>query len=657
MKNSSLNKKLVINFLFVSALGMFLAGFLTYRYSYEKVYDLTISNLTNQLKSIEASIQISYNDNIIRQKIFSGKLKQQIYSRLSVDSEQLILKTVENQVTHEKIEIKVPTFLIDEKPISNDNVVDHTYETLGSTATLFVKIPQGLLRVSTTIKKKDGTRAVGTYIPLDSAVTKSIFSGQPYFGRAFVVDDWYITAYEPIFNSKNEVVGAFYVGNKETSLEQIKNYLKSQKILTTGYYFVIDDDGKMVVHPEFEGQDFLEKTDADGKFIFKEIIKNESGLIEYRWKSDGSNATDDKIAVYSSFPLMKWHIAANFKADEVKEGIAALRNVILAITAISLLVMIVFIAWFSAKLSKNLDGISSKISSATDSIKDQSQLVSNVSIKLSESSTKQSSALQETVSTLEEITATVQNNLQTTRQSRELSQEVEAITDQGFSVMKNLNSSVSKVNQLNDHTKEEIQKSYAEIESIIQLIQTIDEKSKIINDIVFQTKLLSFNASVEAARAGEHGKGFSVVAEEIGKLATMTGTSSGDIQETLVSTSQKVKEIIASSERRVIQAFELSSKEIKMCTAISDEGIKALEDIKANVSKSSLSITNLTVASEEQSNAIKNIALAIQQIDQVTYVTAELSKESQSYSQQLQDQSQDLEGAMKNLQDLVHGKK
>ena len=72
------------------------------------------------------------------------------------------------------------------------------------------------------------------------------------------------------------------------------------------------------------------------------------------------------------------------------------------------------------------------------------------------------------------------------------------------------------------------------------LISEIGNKTKVINDIVFQTKLLSFNASVEAARAGEHGKGFSVVAEEVGNLAHMSGNSAKEITQLLESSINRV---------------------------------------------------------------------------------------------------------------------
>jgi methyl-accepting chemotaxis protein len=656
MKKLSLKGRLVLNFIIIAAIGMLLAGLLSYRYSYDQVYELTIMNLESRLKSLEASIQISYDDNIERQKNLSLNIKSKVFTRLKVDQTKGEIKKIENQITKEISEEKVSQLLIDGRPISDNELVDQIHNETGSNSTLLVKVSKGFLRVSTNIKKKDGQRAVGTYIPLESPVSKELLEGKSFYGRAFVVNDWYITAYEPILNEKNEVVGAFYVGTKETSLEKLKNYIRKQTILKTGYYYILGDDGLMVSHPTLEGKNVLEEKDADGNYIFKEILKKESGIMEYHWKSASTGEIQDKISIFTYFPLMKWHIAASFNTEEVKEGVYHLRNVIVVVTFISLFIMAIFIAWYSGKISKYLDDITKKITHASGLINEQSERISDVSTKLSDSSTKQASALQETVSTLDEITATVQNNLETTRQSQELSHEVETITDHGFNVMKKLNVAVAKVDQQNHTAKEEIKKSYQDISGIIDLIHTIDEKTKIINDIVFQTKLLSFNASVEAARAGEHGKGFAVVAEEIGKLANMTGVSAIDIQSTLSDTSAKVSEIIASSEKNVSNAFELSSKEISECASISKEGIGALENIRKNVALSAQSMSNLATASEEQSSAISNIAIAVQAIDQVTFTTSELSQKSQEYSQKLNEQSNELDSTMKLLGEMVHGK-
>jgi methyl-accepting chemotaxis protein len=87
-------------------------------------------------------------------------------------------------------------------------------------------------------------------------------------------------------------------------------------------------------------------------------------------------------------------------------------------------------------------------------------------------------------------------------------------------------------------------KSNDEISSIVKVIAEIGDKTKVINDIVFQTKLLSFNASVEAARAGEQGKGFAVVAEEVGNLATMSGKAAEEISSMLGDSMGKVELIV-----------------------------------------------------------------------------------------------------------------
>lgn len=81
------------------------------------------------------------------------------------------------------------------------------------------------------------------------------------------------------------------------------------------------------------------------------------------------------------------------------------------------------------------------------------------------------------------------------------------------------------------------------LEEIISVIGDINQKTKIINEIVFETKLLSFNASIEAARAGQYGKGFAVVAQEIGNLALMSGKASLGISSLLENSTNQVKEL------------------------------------------------------------------------------------------------------------------
>ena len=105
-------------------------------------------------------------------------------------------------------------------------VVDNWAAESGEAVTLFVRTNSGIYRMATSVKKPDGSRNVGTYIPETSNVFKALAKKERYIGRAQVAGAWYITAYEPIIKN-GELVGAFFMGTPETSYAKIKEYLKS----------------------------------------------------------------------------------------------------------------------------------------------------------------------------------------------------------------------------------------------------------------------------------------------------------------------------------------------------------------------------------------------------------------------------------------------
>ena len=100
-------------------------------------------------------------------------------------------------------------------------VVDQVQEMLGVTCTLFQRMNESgdMLRVATNVLNDDGTRAIGTYIPHRNPdgsinpVIRALQSGKPFIGSSFVVNDWYVTRYEPIMDRTGKhLIGALYVG-------------------------------------------------------------------------------------------------------------------------------------------------------------------------------------------------------------------------------------------------------------------------------------------------------------------------------------------------------------------------------------------------------------------------------------------------------------
>lgn len=152
---------------------------------------------------------------------------------------------------------------------NSTSFVDKAQAIFGGTVTIFQKIDKGFLRISTNVMKLDSTRAVGTYIPFDSPVVREVKKGNTYYGRAFVVNDWYITAYEPIYNNSS-IVGMLYVGDKEKDLETLKHKISELKIGKSGYVFVFDKDGEVVI-PSINFEFDLKNIEFQQNFLGKKL--------------------------------------------------------------------------------------------------------------------------------------------------------------------------------------------------------------------------------------------------------------------------------------------------------------------------------------------------------------------------------------------------
>jgi len=198
-----------------------------------------------------------------------------------------------NQFTGESQNTIIKKMLWGSIPVFNSSgFPDETYNLFGGTTTIFQEIDSGLLRISTNVLKKDGKPAVGTYIPNSSEVALTISKGKVYYGRAYVVNDWYITAYEPIIMNNN-IVGAIYVGGKEKDIVKLRSTLQTLKIGSSGFPFVVDDDDNIVFQPDdskqiIEDESLISFIPAKGSGIkkFTSKINGVEYLLAYSYYAD-----------------------------------------------------------------------------------------------------------------------------------------------------------------------------------------------------------------------------------------------------------------------------------------------------------------------------------------------------------------------------------
>lgn len=293
-----------------------------------------------------------------------------------------------------------------------------------------------------------------------------------------------------------------------------------------------------------------------------------------------------------------------------------------------------------------LKSICNAIAKSTGHLVDASQSASSAS-------TQQAASIQEAVATVTEMSASIQKSAEYAEKSREVSDISNRVARDGKKAVQEMIRSMDEINLSNSTIVAEIEKGYDRITEIVRVITEISQKTKIINDIVFQTKLLSFNASVEAARAGEHGKGFAVVAEEIGNLAKMSGNASRDISVMLSSSIEKVNTIVGETSKKVQNLVEGEKNKVDAGIQVARECGDVLQEIVLNVSTVNTMVAEISKATQEQAQGMNEISTAMTQLDAVTQQNAETAQAAAEYSGEISLQTDSLRNTLKKLRSTL----
>jgi methyl-accepting chemotaxis protein len=225
----------------------------------------------------------------------------------------------------------------------------------------------------------------------------------------------------------------------------------------------------------------------------------------------------------------------------------------------------------------------------------------------------------------------------------------------GKASMEDIKLSFVEIQNANTAMVKVVDNSNNRITDILNIIDSINSKTAVINDIVFQTKLLSFNASVEAARAGESGKGFAVVAEEIGKLAISSGLAAKDISELLKESQVKVEAIVSSTKvdmssvtSAINQKIKISEKSINSSSALLDQ----LQEKSQNVN---LLVMEISSASNEQISGVEEVNKAISELSVISNHNSQGSQQIASSAQVVLEKAEVVSEISRKLKVIVQG--
>ncbi|CEP37300.1 MULTISPECIES: methyl-accepting chemotaxis protein [unclassified Halomonas] len=245
---------------------------------------------------------------------------------------------------------------------------------------------------------------------------------------------------------------------------------------------------------------------------------------------------------------------------------------------------------------KRIDDTLQSVSNSTVSLQHASTEIAKGSQELSARTEQAAANLQQTSASMEEIAAVVNNASDSAQQADQLALSTKELAQQGLHSMHSVEQTMDTIND-----------SSAEISNIVSLIDSI----------AFQTNILALNASVEAARAGEHGRGFAVVAQEVRILASRSSDASKSIA-TLINTS--------------LSRTKSGVDQVKQTGNTMQEMVKSIERV-ADV------IAEISAGAKEQSVGIGQVNDAVNELDSMTQHNASMVEETSAAAAELSDQA------------------
>ena len=328
------------------------------------------------------------------------------------------------------------------------------------------------------------------------------------------------------------------------------------------------------------------------------------------------------------YQIEKYTLEAGLRAKHM-ESKAEVKILIFLLGIICVSLSIINIVYRS--LTSSLNGSSAQLQDAVGVVDDITGKLKGASDLLKSASEDSRECLAKTTSAMTEITSINQNNFEM----------LENMSSSVKSIESTIDGASGKVNDMMDSINA-IEKANEELSEFRRIIGEIFKETKEINGIVSKTQLLSVNASIEAAKAGDQGRGFSIVAEEVSKLATMSGQRANAINELIDQSINQVEEMLTNSQQTVNSGVEQALQVA--------EGFSSIRDMLREITQQNEAIYT---AAQEQTTGIRSISSSLTEIQSTTEKEFVVARTVTDFSERLNDVNGDLQSTTSHILKMV----